>query len=292
MNYSEEVQQLTSLFTQYRNSINIYTEDNVKDKKFYVTLLRRLLDDTSVTINDIIPIGSSDNVVKACALDDDPNPKLYIIDGDINLMTTPKQSQNNLFVLDRYCIENYIIDADSFYKVYDELDYEHTIEDIKRLANYDEIMNEAVEPFMELFHHFAVSQTIQNVFILKDASQFMGKDGKINSSKIDQEKSFIINDVFQNTGLPESDFNAHLESLRFLFPMTRDNLIKCVSGKDYLIPYITNSCKYRLSQSIGLKKEGWKYQFAKHCNLASLDELKVKILELVDSAIPPQDVSQ
>lgn len=286
MNYSEEVQQLTSLFTQHRNSINIYTEDNDKDKKFYVTLLKRLLEGTRVTINDIIPLGSSDDVVKACILDNDFNPKLYIVDGDIHLMTSPKQSHDNLYVLDRYCIENYVIDADSFYKVYDDLDYEHTVEDIKRLANYDEIMNDAVSPFMELFYHFAVSQSIQNVFILKDASQFMGGEGKIIDAKIDQEKGFVINDVCKNTGLSEVDFNACLESFRSSFPMTRDSLIRFVSGKDYLIPYITNSCKARLAQSIGIKKEGWKYQFAKHCDLTPLNALKEKIINAVSLVVP------
>lgn len=281
MNYSEEVQQLTSLFTQHRNSINIYTEDNNKDKKFYVTLLKRLLDDTSVIINDIIPLGSSDDVFKACSLDKDTNPKLYIVDGDIHLMTSPKPHQDNLYVLDRYCIENYVIDAESFYKVYDELDYEHSLEDIKRLANFDEIMNDAVKPFMELFHHFAVSQIIQNVFILKDASHFMGQDGKIMNSQIDKEKNFIINDIAAKTDCHEADFNTHLESFRKAFPITRDNLVKCVSGKDYLIPYITNSCKYRLSQSLGIKKEGWKYQFAKYCDLTPLTALKNKIVDVV-----------
>jgi hypothetical protein len=82
--------------------------------------------------------------------------------------------------------------------VYDSLDYEHSLEEIKRLANFDDIMNEAVTPFMELFYHFAVSQFVQNVFILKDASHFMGKDGKIKSPKIDREKAFIINDVVAN----------------------------------------------------------------------------------------------
>lgn len=284
MNYSEEVQQLTSLFTQHRNSINIYTEDNEKDKKFYVTLLKRLLDGTGVTVNDIIPLGSYDDVVKACAVDTDSNPKLYIVDGDIYLMTSPKQSQDNLFVLDRYCIENYVIDADSFYKVYDDLDYEHTIDEIKRLANFEEIMDDAVIPFMELFHHFAVSQTTQNVFILKDAYQFMGRDGKIESSKIDQEKSFVINDVCKNTCLPKADFNTYLETFKSSYPMTRDNLIKCVSGKDYLIPYITNCCKSRLSQNIGLKKEGWKFQFVKHCDLSPLNSLKQKILDTVNAS--------
>lgn len=283
--YPSEAKQLTSVFTQYRNSINIYTEDNDKDKKFYVTLLKRLLQDTDVVINDIIPLGSCDEVIAGCSKDNDPNPKLYIVDGDIHLMTTPKEKIDNLFILDRYCIENFIIDEDAYYKMYDEIDYEHSIDEIKILANFDEIIDHAVVPFMELFQNFAVSQNIQGVFILKDANQFMNSNGEVDNSKIEAEKNFVVKDVCSHAGISESEYYSYLDGIVTLFPSSRENLLKYVSGKDYLIPYIVRSCKSKLSQSIGIKKEGWKYQFAKYCNIAPLSTLKEKIVNAVHSAV-------
>lgn len=48
IDFSTEVRQASTVFTQYRNTINIYTEDCGKDKKFYVTLFKRLLNDTDI----------------------------------------------------------------------------------------------------------------------------------------------------------------------------------------------------------------------------------------------------
>ena len=63
IDFSTEVRQASTVFTQYRNTINIYTEDCGKDKKFYVTLFKRLLNDTDIIINDIYPLGNCTNVI-------------------------------------------------------------------------------------------------------------------------------------------------------------------------------------------------------------------------------------
>ena len=43
MDFSLEARQAATVFTEYRNTIDIYTEDCEKDKEFYVKLLKRLL---------------------------------------------------------------------------------------------------------------------------------------------------------------------------------------------------------------------------------------------------------
>lgn len=50
LTYSEESQALVSVFKEYRNTINIYTEDTEDDKEFYLQLYQRLLDGTSCII--------------------------------------------------------------------------------------------------------------------------------------------------------------------------------------------------------------------------------------------------
>lgn len=47
LTYSEESQALVSVFKEYRNTINIYTEDTEDDKEFYLQLYQRLLNGTS-----------------------------------------------------------------------------------------------------------------------------------------------------------------------------------------------------------------------------------------------------
>lgn len=105
LEFSAEQEQVASLFTAYRNEIDIYTEDQEKDKAFYKKLFTRLLDGSGITISDVYPLGSSQDVIEACQRDTDiSRKKLYIVDGDIFIMFSPKPPLQNLFVLDSYCM--------------------------------------------------------------------------------------------------------------------------------------------------------------------------------------------
>lgn len=281
--YTSEASQLRSVFTQFRNSINIYTEDEEKDKKFYKTLFSRLLAGSGIVINDITPLGGCDQVMEACSRDADAHPKLYIVDGDIHLMTTPKTRQDHMYVLERYCIENFLIDDNAVYATYDELDSEHDLERIKELVDFDTMMTQGVTPMVSLFCHFAVSQDVLNVYRLKHVSQIM-TGGDIDDNKLKNEKKFVKDDVMSHSGIDADNFDALLADKLSIYDANKDNLLKYVSGKDYLIPYIVAYTKTRLNQSLGVTKEGWKYHFSKHCDLTALNGLKTAIVNEVRSA--------
>lgn len=278
--FSTKVRQASTIFTEYRNTINIYTEDCDKDKKFYVTLLKRLLDDTNITINDIYPLGSCEEVVKACRNDKSTFPKLYIIDGDIYNMTTPKEREENLFVLDCYCIENYVIDEEAYYKVYDALDYKHGEEEIRQIVDYNKIMEAAIVPFMKLFRYFSISQELLNRFQVKHATSFLSKVGEIDNLSIDKEIAEISSQL-KNKGITDQELDKIIKDKGHLFPDCYDSLLRYVSGKDYLIPYISNFSDKKLSLSLGLNKENWKYQYSKYCKLDRLSNLKTAIKDAV-----------
>lgn len=286
--YTTAANQLCSIFTQYRNTINIYTEDEQKDKKFYKTLFSRLLDNTGIVINDITPLGGCSQVIDACSQDTDSHPKLYIVDGDIHLMTSPKNAQSHLYVLDRYCIENFLVDKESYYKVFDDLDCEHEEETIKGLVDFENMLNDAVNPMMELFCYFAVSQDVLGVFRLKHVTQIM-RDGMIDSTKLINEEAFVKNDVISNSGITSEEFNQLLSEKQTLYSATSENLQKYVSGKSYLMPYIVEYTKKKLNQNIGITKEGWKYHFSKYCQLEPLEGLKDAIIQEVQSSVSSTD---
>lgn len=280
--YSTAANQLCSIFTQFRNTINIYTEDEQKDVKFYKTLFSRLLDNTGVVINDITPLGGCNQVMEACRQDTDSHPKLYIVDGDIHLMTTPKKPLSHLYVLDRYCIENYLVDKESYYKVFDDLDSEHDEDTLKGLVNFDDMMKDAVNPMMSLFCHFAVSQDVLGVYCLKHVTQIM-KGGIIDGAKLIKEEMYVKNDVISNSGITSEDFDQLLLKKRTLYSATSKNLRIYVSGKSYLMPYVLEYTKKRLKQNIGITKECWKYHFSKYCQLEPLKGLKSAIIQEAQS---------
>lgn len=277
---SIETRQIESVFYEYRNSITIYTEDCDKDKKFYVTLFKRLLGDTDIEINDIHPLGSCDEVVEACQKDKNSNPKLYIIDGDIFNMTSPRAAINHLFILDSYCIENYVIDSDAFYKTYDELDYIHSKDEIRELVDYNQMMSEAIVPFMDLFRHFSLSKEFLNCYRVKTVACILNQEGIIDVDKVEIEKKVVQRDIKQG-GIDKNTFLSKLEEKEKMFPDNYTNLMKYVSGKNYLIPYIRDYTNKKLSLRLGLPKEGWKYLYAKNCQLDRLSPLKSAIVQAV-----------
>jgi hypothetical protein len=274
-----EITQIESIFYQFRNHITIYTEDGDKDKKFYLELFSRLLLDTDVKIKDIFPLGDCDKVVAACRKDKSSFPKLYIIDGDIYNMTIPKVAEENLFVLDSYCIENYIIDEQAYYNVYNELDHIHTKDEIKNIIDYNEMMETATAPFMKLFRHFALSKKLLGKFCLKNVTQVLSKSGDIDIAKIESEITAIRTQLTKK-GITDENLSKEIEEKEYCFPDTYENLLRYVSGKDYLIPYICQYSAAKLSLHLGIEKKAWKYHYSKFCLLDRLSPLKNVIINI------------
>ena len=111
---SEEPSRLVSSFVAFRNDVDVYTEDNQKDKEFYKALLRRLIN-PNIRLNDVTPLGSRKNVIDRCRAEPENNRrKIFIVDADIFLVSGRKTPElPNLFVLDAYCVENLVLDEAS-----------------------------------------------------------------------------------------------------------------------------------------------------------------------------------
>ena len=111
---SQEPQRLMSTFLAYRNDIDIYTEDNEKDKEFYKVLFKRLIKN-DIVINDVTPLGNKQNVIERCKNEpENGRKKLFIIDGDITIIHGENlPNLPNLFILEAYCIENFLINKNT-----------------------------------------------------------------------------------------------------------------------------------------------------------------------------------
>lgn len=273
--YSEESLELT--FKSYRNSVNIYTEDKEEDRQFYVRLLGRLLDGTGCHINDITPLGSFQTVEQASK--NNPDPKgIYIIDGDIYTIFSPKQSTSSLYVLDAYCIENKVIDNDSIvnlaYSLYGQMDMKKLSETLK----IDGFMTSITEPLTQLFFHFALEQKYINNFKIKHSDNFKSKAYVIDCNKINEELKNIKN-VLVPQYMNEQQFDDEIKDMRYRFPIELKSLLTIVSGKDYLIPCIRRYISEKLNFSFNLPNESLKFNLAKYCSLDSLEGLKSFVLE-------------
>ena len=277
LEFSIEQKQVSSVFKKYRNTIDIYTEDEEKDKEFYKLLFARLLEGTSEKISDIYPLGCSRQVIKKCKEDNDfSRRKLYIVDGDIVLQYNPKENNKYLFVLDAYCIENYVIDKKSVcqtaYMLYPCMEIEKVYEKL----NYEKMLLEIAEPLIQLFFHYSIQNECFNAFNQLHIDTYLTKNNldleKIDA-KIDEIKKILL-----SNGKTESEYLELLYNRRSKFPYDTDSLLRIVSGKDFLIPYISCYIKKSYNNNLRLPKESWKYNFLKYCDLSRLSNLKAAIL--------------
>ncbi len=281
LEFSSEQAQISSIFTAYRNDIDIYTEDEEKDKAFYKRLFARLLDGTGIRVNDVHPLGSSDEVIRTCIADTDTTrKKLYIVDGDIYLLYNPKQIIDNLYVLNAYCMENLVIDEDAVCNTLCEFIGEYELEEIKTLFQYDSVISIHKEKLIELFHHLALHDKYCGYFELKSIGRYYTNNA-FDLSKVDQDISSIKQSILTRGNITLGVLENELNNLKTVFPYTSETCMQIVSGKDYLIDMMKRNAAIRLNYKLGHTKNAWKFNFAKYCNLDRLLSLRNTIISAV-----------
>lgn len=278
LEFSAEQEQVASLFTAYRNEIDIYTEDEEKDKAFYRKLFSRLLNG-SIQISDVYPLGSSQDVIDACQRDNDTSrKKIYIVDGDIFIMFSPKPSMRNLFVLDSYCMENMVIDENAICTTLCNRIGTMEFDDLKRAYNYRGLVNSHKDTLIELFYYKAIDQKYRGFFTLHSMGYYYDNNNNLDLNKIQIEKDTIRTNLISTGFLSEDDFDQELALLRQKFPLTYDTFHRIISGKDFLIHMINCHAKKSLNINTGYNPNVWKYNLAQHCSLNRLATLKAAII--------------
>ena len=108
--YPPRAARALGLLTSHNNDVEIYVEDTAVPN-LWLKLLRKYLP-RNTRLNNVNVLGSRINVIKACKVDQDfdGRRKLYIIDGDLDLLTGRiKPKLRHLYRLRAYCVENYIL---------------------------------------------------------------------------------------------------------------------------------------------------------------------------------------
>ncbi|MEI3790349.1 MULTISPECIES: DUF4435 domain-containing protein [unclassified Chryseobacterium] len=92
------------------NDISFYIEDEDQEN-FYHKILCKLF--PNLQIEKIFPLNGKNNVIDECKSNIGDKKKIYIVDKDFDDILGKKESISNLFYLNRYSIENYLIEESS-----------------------------------------------------------------------------------------------------------------------------------------------------------------------------------
>lgn len=277
--FNQETKRLVSTFKQYRNDIDIYTEDEEKDREFYKVLFQRLLEKTDYQINDITPLGCRNNVINRCKNEpENGRKKIFIVDGDIYIIyRCHTERLKNLFILDSYCIENYIVDEHSCCQFAYNLLGTESLDDIKARIRFDDWINSLAGPLIDLFINFSILHEINGKFNLYNAHKFIVK-GALDYSLVDKEIQIVKSEILEI--IAEDEYNKLLVERQEFWEKTPENFLCIVSGKDYILPLVQVKIQ-ELRKMKGLfTNHAFKTFLAQFCNLDRLDKLKEALINL------------
>lgn len=288
LSYSNKVRAVVPQFKAYRNSIDVYTEDKASDSTFYRKLFARILDGTGIRIEDVYPLGDCDNVRRQCKAaslnyNQWKRPRLYMIDGDIYLMYSPKTQLPHMYILDTYCIENKLICEDALASAISCILATIEPDDVKKIIQFNGMFTPLVLPIMSLYYHMVLSKEQIGVFRLHNIEYFYDfSKNKLKCSEIQSYIKDVKSNVASSTGMNSVELDSKIEDIRMRIQPTLTNFLKYVSGKDYLLPFAIKSAVSKLKRnnhlSLQLPKDSWKHHLAVFCDLSMFQDLKDAIL--------------
>lgn len=281
-----------SKFFSYRNDIDIFTEDKEADKEFYKALFKNLLGD-KIIINDVSPLGCKANVIKAYTTQNkkDGRKKIFIVDGDLDLLNSIRLSEKNLISLDSYCIENYLIEENGITKLLYFNSGKQSMENIKNKLNFEKWLNCNATVLTELFINFAIFKMMGGGPKLLTAHHFLTiyrKQTILDKDKV-QIYSLEIYDkiikLLESSGLTNSESNKvyydYFNEISDNWKQNKNTYLQVVSAKNYILPLLQfriNHCSDKGNSLI--PNSSLKLFLASNCKLDRLKFLKDKIYKL------------
>lgn len=272
------------------NDLDIYIEDTaVESKKIYRELLKRVFEG-KYRLEDVFPIGSCSKVIKEWERHkqiDDKRKKIFIIDGDFILLNNDlldkinsafHQNLTGLYVLPRYCIENFLIDKEPLLDVAHDEDPTDDIEKIDSNINFEEWVNHNENLLIDLFITYSIiikndigEKTIKfKVSNLED----IVNPGVVCKDMIKLRLDYLKSKILEKK--PSLDLDSEIDLRKKHIENLDYKLLKIVSGKDYLFPLIKrriNNKNRFIPESISLK-----IRLAKTCSVDDLLDIEKHIM--------------
>lgn len=275
LKYKDFVMPTIGLFFRYKNEVDVFVEDNY-DEEFYLTLITRVFERTGHKINKLLPLGCKNNVIDACKADQSKRKgkRVYIVDGDLDLITNTNQEKlNHLYVLEKYCIENFLFDEDGIIEiVHDILVVKKST--IKKRLDFENWLKSLSFPLIDLFLHYAISKEVcpsLPTISLGVGSLCAPVRGLpvLNTQKCNQRVIDLQAEILKN--ISEEVYNERIYTLRTKWLSNVDTLLTIVSAKDYLIPLLEFRLqKLKSINTIRIRRDSLRLRLAKLCDISEL----------------------
>lgn len=263
------------LYTQF-NDVEFYVEDESQEN-FYFNVLRRTFPD--IRFEKIFPLNGKTNVKNAARATIGSKRKIYIVDLDFDEILGVKENLANLFYLERYSIENYLLNKNAIFELIREKDPRLKNQDIEAKFNYESLLANSCTCLVELASSFIIIQ--KHALGLQYFGLNPARDFDFTITKPAYRNRFVrefFDDVEAKLKAINKRYtlNGQKKKLKVHFNTTEKALAN-IPGK-YLLHIIKNRLE-GLSLISSISLDSFTYKLSKEVDAAELNYLKVNVTE-------------
>lgn len=270
------------IFYARLNEVHFYVEDT-EQENLYFTILKKHFPE--INFSKIFPLDGKSNVLTHAK---DPANKggmvkrVYIVDQDFDHLLGSVENIRSVFYLDRYCIENFLIEEDAMIEVIIENNPRIKAEDVRKSLKLNDFIRQSEDALRELFILFFSVQLfglgIKNC--ASKAEEFCDpkKPWKISQSRINLYKDSVMRSAVPpkvSPPLTEALMDSRLRAAQSTSPH------QLISGK-FLLAILFHFVKSKYSLG-STTFDSFVYRVAKNSNLDTLAPTAQKISEYLES---------
>lgn len=241
MERSKAAKYAASVFYENFNDFDIYTEDTAAGyPKIVASFLSTALGST-ITLDRVFPLGQRGDVLKAARTRPSTGRRAaYIVDGDLYLLAGEREEvPNNVIVLPRYCIENFMLDEEAFIDIMDEEHISQSKDNIRDSFDFQGWFKRSAANLEELFRYFAAAHHLHAEVATVSRGYgaiYSGEQGEVDQEKCQEVIGEICNHLIERYGALKTK-----EALDFVgrnIDPGQCFITKYVSAKDFSLPLL------------------------------------------------------
>ncbi|WP_281298579.1 DUF4435 domain-containing protein [Flavobacterium limnophilum] len=256
------------------NDVNFYVED-LYQENFYLQILKNLF--PNIKISKIFPLGGKDPVIKKAKRSLKNKKKVFILDLDFDEILNKKELCDNIFYLEKYSIENYLVDKNAIIELVKEENPKIKTSEVNQKFDLKLFYNECFNILSELSSNLLLIQKYElGIDYLKIEPH---RDCNLNPICL---KESVVTPFYQKIEArlkekkPRLKYSAQINKLKVHFKDVYKGLIY-VPGK-----YILNILNIKLKKIFKFSQSNLStfiYRLAKNCEFKELEYLKISINE-------------
>lgn len=232
LSYSSKATIALAEFYSHFNEKKIFVEDE-GGRLIHERIIAAIIG--SGRIVRVFPLNGRDPILNDWQNNKNDKNKIYIIDGDMEVIYPSIKPKDNLFILDRYCIENFIFDEFYVRKVLEDYVRDHDALEQALTDTFSEI-NLELPHFVGLFVLYALCQRHScGIQTVKEGALRFFSEGKISRRIIFCRKRELLKIITKKIGLKryKAEKKFIIENIK-----TVESPYYTVSAKDFLFPIL------------------------------------------------------